>query len=65
MARKDDPRVTDLSRYRRAREQARRAPPRRPQAPSERMLGGRRNAGVILAIVAVVLLALWIGPIFL
>ncbi|WP_395670899.1 hypothetical protein [Phenylobacterium sp.] len=65
MARKDDPRVTDLARYRRAREQARRTPPRKPQPSSERLLGGRRNAGVILAIVAIVLLALWLGPIFL
>jgi hypothetical protein len=26
------------------------------------MLGGRRNAGLILALVVVVMLALWVGP---
>ena len=57
---KDDPRVTDLQRYKKAREQARRAPPPRP--PSQAFLGSRPNAGVILLLVAVVMLALWVLP---
>jgi len=57
---KDDPRVTDLRRYKKAREQARRAPPPRP--PSQGFLGSRPNAGVILLIVAALMLALWLLP---
>ncbi|HEY8614871.1 hypothetical protein [Phenylobacterium sp.] len=67
MARKEDPRVTDLARYRRAREQARRRPPPPPrqQAPNASFLGPRKNAGLILALVLLVLLALTVGPTFL
>lgn len=57
---KDDQRVTDLRRYKKAREQARRAPP--PRAPTQGFLGSRPNAGVILLIVAAVLLGLWLLP---
>jgi hypothetical protein len=62
MPKEDDPRVTDLRRYRRARERARRQPPPRPQQPSQSFLGPRKNAGLILAIVILVLAALWILP---
>lgn len=64
---KDDPRVTDLRRYKRARERARRAGPAQPP-PSrghEPLLGGRRNAGAILAILVIVLLLMWLGPLIL
>jgi hypothetical protein len=52
-----DPRVTDLRRYRRDRERARRAqatPPRH----NEPLLGRRRNAGLILVLVVAVLVAM-------
>jgi hypothetical protein len=50
-----DPRVTDLSRYRKAREQQkRRAPPRQ----TESLLGGRPRAGLILVAVILALAAL-------
>ena len=50
-----DPRVTDLRRYRRERERAKRTPPPRQHEP---LLGGRRNAGLILGAAIVVLSAL-------
>ncbi len=58
--RQEDPRVTDLHRYRKARElQRRRAPPRpRP----ERVLGSRPKAGLILLLVILALTALWLAP---
>lgn len=62
--RKDDPRVTDLSRYRRARERARRTPPPKPKAPREPFLGSRPRAGLILAAVVFVILALSFGQLF-
>ena len=59
---KHEPEVTDLSRYRKAKaEEAKRRPPR-PKAPKQSVLGSNPRAGLILAIVAVVLLALWLGP---
>lgn len=58
--RPEDPRVTNLRRYRQAREQQRRRPPPRP--PNERLLGGRPRAGLILAGVILALAALWILP---
>jgi len=61
MARRpEDPRVTDLNRYRKARELQKRRPPPRPA--SEGLLGGRPRAGLILVAVALVLAALWILP---
>jgi hypothetical protein len=61
--RQEDPRVTDLRRYRKARElQQRRAPPRPPDA---RLLGGRPRAGLILLLVILALLAVGILPHFL
>lgn len=61
---RNDPRITDLRRYRKAREQAKRRPPPRPpsQRGSQSFLGSHPRAGLILAAVAVVLLALWVLP---
>jgi hypothetical protein len=56
----EDPRVTDLRRYKKAREQAKRRPPPRPPRPG--MLGSNPRAGLILAIVAAVLFALFVLP---
>lgn len=56
-----DPRVTDLRRYRRERERARRAQKAarpRPSGAHEPLLGRRKNAGLILAIVVLVLIAM-------
>jgi len=62
---RDDPRVTDLRAYKRdkqrARDRARRAPP--PAQPgSQGFLGSRPRAGLILAAVVAVMLALWLLP---
>ncbi|HEX3699943.1 MAG TPA: hypothetical protein VHV27_04645 [Phenylobacterium sp.] len=55
MAAPRDPRVTDLRRYRRERERARRAPaPRKPRS-EESLLGARPRAGLILLLAVVVL----------
>ncbi len=63
---KHEPEVTDLTRYRRAKaEEAKRKPPRPPKppkGPKQSFLGSNPRAGLILAIVAAVLLALWLGP---
>jgi hypothetical protein len=56
-----DPRVTDLRRYRRERERARRAAQSarsRATGGNEPLLGRRKNAGLILAIVVLVIIAL-------
>ena len=58
--RQEDPRVTDLRRYRKARELQRRQAP--PRAPSERFLGPRPRAGLILALVILALAALTVVP---
>jgi hypothetical protein len=60
--RQDDPRVTDLRRYRQARELQRRQPPPRPK--KERFLGDRPRAGLILLLIILALAALWILPHF-
>ena len=52
MSNGQDPRVTDLRRYRRDRERARRRPPPKPQPAPQSLLGRRKNAGLILAVVA-------------
>jgi hypothetical protein len=52
----EDPRVTDLRRYKKAREQAKRRPP--PKPPTQSFLGSRPRAGLILAAVVIVLAAL-------
>jgi len=63
--RQDDPQVTDLRRYRQARDAARRRQPR-PGAgaprPDTRLLGGRPRAGLILALVILAFAALTILP---
>ena len=56
----EDPRVTDLRRYRKAREQARLRPPPRP--PSQGLLGSNPRARLILAIVAGLAIVLLILP---
>jgi hypothetical protein len=65
---KHEPEVTDLSRYRKAKaEEARRKPPKpkAPKGPKQSFLGSNPRAGLILLIVAVVLLALYVGPLLL
>ena len=66
---KHEPEVTNLARYRRAKaEQAKRKPPkppRPPRSPRQSFLGSNPRAPLILAIVVIVLLALWLGPRFL
>lgn len=59
----EDPRVTDLRRYKKAREQAKRRPPPRP--PAQGFLGSNPRAGLILAIVAVAVVVLFVLPAFL
>ena len=58
----EDPRVTDLARYRRARERARKAQPRTP--PEQQVLGSRPRAGLILLAVVAVLALLYFAPKF-
>jgi hypothetical protein len=59
----EDPRITDLRRYKKAREQAKRRPPPRP--PAQGFLGSNPRAGLILAIVAVLVVVLFVLPTFL
>ncbi|MGA0606468.1 hypothetical protein ACO2Q0_10750 [Phenylobacterium sp. VNQ135] len=61
----DDPRITDLRRYKKAREQARRRPPPKPKRPAEGFLGSNPRAGLILAAVAAIVAALYVVPMFL
>ena len=58
--RQEDPRVTDLRRYRKARELQKRRPPPRP--PAEGFLGSRPRAGLILVAVILAFAAMWILP---
>ncbi|ODT86517.1 hypothetical protein [Phenylobacterium sp. SCN 70-31] len=73
----DDPQVTDLARYRKAKAAAARRPPpqsrpreaggtgtgpKGPRSQKPSVLGSNPRAGLILAIVVLVLLALWLGP---
>ncbi|MDB5475155.1 MAG: hypothetical protein JWP49_666 [Phenylobacterium sp.] len=53
-----DPRVTDLRRYRRERERASRAARKPPRPANEPLLGGRRNAGVFLVVAVLILAAM-------
>jgi hypothetical protein len=56
----DDPRITDLARFKKAREtQARRKP---AKAPSPGLLGANPRAGLILAVIAVMFGAIWLWP---
>lgn len=58
----DDPRVTDLRRYRRQREKAAKKPPPKPKAPNASFLGSNPRAGLILVVVIAVLAALYVVP---
>jgi hypothetical protein len=59
----EDPRVTDLRRYKKAREQAKRQPPPKPpRPPSGGFLGSNPRAPLILGIVALVAMLLWGWP---
>ena len=60
----EDPRITDLRRYKKAREQARRAPaPKPPRGTKEGLLGSNPRAGLILAIIAVLVVLFWVAPV--
>ncbi|RAK64398.1 hypothetical protein [Phenylobacterium kunshanense] len=61
----DDQRITDLNRYRKAKEAERKRPPPKPPRPREGLLGSNPKAGLILAIAVIVLLALFVVPMFL
>ena len=61
----EDPRVTDLRRYRREREKAARKAPPKPKAPSQSFLGSNPRAGLILIAVILVLALLYLAPRFL
>jgi hypothetical protein len=63
--RNEDPRVTDLRKYKQEREKAAKQPPPKPKAPSQSFLGSNPRAGVILLIVIAVLAALYVVPMFL
>lgn len=54
--------MTDLRRYRRERERARRKPQGRTPSPREPLLGRRPRAGLILILVVLALAALWLLP---
>lgn len=58
-----DRRVTDLNQYKRSREQASRRPP--PKPPGRSFLGSNPRAPLILAIVVVLLIVLYVVPMFL
>jgi Tfp pilus assembly protein FimV len=58
----EDPRVTDLRRYKQEREKAARKPAPKPKAPKASFLGSNPRAGLILAAVILVLAALYLLP---
>jgi hypothetical protein len=60
----DDPAVVDLARYKRARaaqKQAKAKPKPGPSRSGEPLLGSRPRAGLILALMALAMLALWLA----
>jgi hypothetical protein len=61
----EDPRVTDLTRYRK--DKARKKPPRPAsvQAPSQRVLGSNPWAGRIILVIMLLCGALWLVPLLL
>lgn len=59
--RQDDPRVADLRRYRKARELERRKRAHPPRA-SEPFLGSRPRAGLILAVVVLLVVLSFVLP---
>lgn len=58
----EDPRVTDLRRYKQEREKAARKPLPKPKAPKASFLGSNPRAGLILVAVVLVLAALYLLP---
>ena len=56
----DDPRITDLARFKMAREAEIRRKPAKPPSPG--LLGANPRAGLILALVVLVFGALWLWP---
>lgn len=60
----EDPRVTDLRRYRKEREQARKRKPNPKAQMRESFLGANPRAGLILVIAAVVFALLVVLPMF-
>lgn len=61
--REPDPKVTDLRRYRRDREQAERRPPSKPKpATGGGFLGSNPKAALILVLVILALAAIYILP---
>ena len=56
----DDPRITDLARFKKAREAQLRRKPATPQTPG--LLGDNPRAGLILALIAVLVGAMWLWP---
>lgn len=58
----EDPRVTDLKRYRKEREQAKKRKPNPKAQMRETVLGSNPRAGLILAIAAVAFLVLFVAP---
>lgn len=59
-----DRRVTDLNQYKKSRQQAARKTPPKPR-PGGGLIGSNPRAPLILAIVAVVLVVLFVVPMFL
>ena len=60
----EDPRITDLRRYRKEREQAAKRKPNPKAQMRETILGSNPRAGLILAIAAAVFVLLFILPMF-
>ena len=60
-----DPNVTDLRRYRKAKEEAAKKPPPKPRRPRESFLGSNPRAGIIFLVVIAIIALLYLGPIFL
>jgi hypothetical protein len=58
MADQRDPEVTDLRQYKKSRERARKMQARAKRGADEPLLGGRPRAGVILALVIAILVAM-------
>jgi hypothetical protein len=60
----EDPRIADLARYRKAREQQKRQPPPKPKRPpsSERFLGSNPRAGLVMAIVILLAAVFFVLP---
>ncbi len=56
----DDPRITDLASFKKAREAQLRRKPAKPPRPG--LLGANPRAGLILALIAVLVGAIWLWP---